>query len=270
MGIALQCFCVLPCQPITIVPSLPPSGSNTLDPAPSQSQRSLSSVPASPSARSFSRDGTPNNTKGSSSGGAAANKKKGKTSKESGSSSDEERWLEKIKDPKLMTARQRAMYDRENNTAETGFVPPELLVSLPTGYKEKVMTAEAIERAQVKSAKRKQLADQKAARDRQRTMDRLLKKQESKLCKVGNHKAKQRTGEPIITYKSTRDHQSLVTFPADYDLGVFTGKGMTVVDEKLCAMCDTPKRYNCSKTNTPLCSLRCYQENNARREGVIG
>lgn len=178
----------------------------------------------------------------------------------------------------MMTARQRAMYDRENNTAETGFVPPELLVSLPTGYKEKVMTAEAIERAQVKSAKRKQLADQKAARDRQRTMDRLLKKQESKLCKVGNHKAKQRTGEPIITYKSTRDHQSLVTFPADYDLGVFTGGGgkeMRVGDEKeskgkLCAMCDTPKRYNCSKTNTPLCSLQCYQEHNARREGVIG
>lgn len=38
----------------------------------------------------------------------------------------------------MMTARQRAMYDRENNAEKDFMVPPETLMSLPTGYKEKV------------------------------------------------------------------------------------------------------------------------------------
>lgn len=202
----------------------------------------------------------------------AAKKKKGKSKEESDSSSEEERWLEKIKDPKMMTARQRAMYDRENN-AEKDFVPPEVLMSLPTGYKEKVMTAEALERAQEKSAKRKALADQKREKERQKTMERLLKKQESKLNKVSKTR-NLRPGVPIITYKSNSDH-CVVIFPADYDLkfGPETTKKKTAEDgeestaPKLCAICDSPKRYNCSKTNIPLCSFQCYKEN-AKRMAV--
>lgn len=135
-------------------------------------------------------------------------------------------------------------------------------------FQEKVLTAEAIERAQVKSAKRKALADQKREKDRQKTMERLLKKQESKLSKVSRTK-QLRPGVPIITYKSTKD-QCVVIFPADYDLqlGKKTAEGEKPAaagegepKRKLCAICDTPKRYNCSKTNTPLCSFKCYQEN---------
>lgn len=200
-------------------------------------------------------------------------KKKGKTAnKESDSSSDEERWLEKIKDPKLMTARQRAMYDRENNS-ERDIIPPEILMSLPTGYKEKekVMTAEALERAQVKIAKRKQLADQKREKDRQKTMERLLKKQESKMNKV--NKSKQiKPGVPKITYKSTQD-QCVIIFPPEYDLKFGAAERVHGTDAeeladkdgeikgKLCSICQAPKRYNCSKTNEPLCSFKCYQEN---------
>lgn len=131
------------------------------------------------------------------------------------------------------------------------------------------MTAEAIERAQVKSAKRKQLADQKREKDRQKTMDRLLKKQESKMNKVSKTK-QQRPGVPIITYKST-DEGSVVMFPANYDLGF--GEGVptrTPPDPKLCVMCDTPKRYNCSKTNLPLCSFKCYKENLIKQEVAVG
>lgn len=194
---------------------------------------------------------------------------RGKDSKESSSSSDEERWLEKIKDPKLMTARQRAMYEREHNAERDCFVAPELLVCLPTGYKEKdkVLTAEAIERAQAKSAKRKELADQKREKERQRTMDRLLKKQESKLCKVGKARQARPGGVPIITYKSTRD-QCVVIFPADYDLRLDKQATHQVDlghhEKKLCCICASPKRYNCSRTNRPLCSLQCYRQNAKR------
>jgi hypothetical protein len=37
---------------------------------------------------------------------------------------------------------------------------------LPVGYKEKVMTAEAIQKAALKSQKRKQLADEKREKDK--------------------------------------------------------------------------------------------------------
>lgn len=83
-----------------------------------------------------------NNTTGSSN---ASNKKR---KKRDSASSDEERWLTAIesgkledvddelkkikpKDPALMTARQRAMYDRGEGTS----VSAPTLMSLPTGYK---------------------------------------------------------------------------------------------------------------------------------------
>lgn len=94
----------------------------------------------SPSSKSVtsSNNSTPN---------ASANKKRKK--RDSGSS-DEERWLTAIesgkledvddelkkikpKDPALMTARQRAMYDR--GTEGTNSVSTPALMSLPTGYK---------------------------------------------------------------------------------------------------------------------------------------
>ncbi|KAJ8981777.1 hypothetical protein NQ317_002371 [Molorchus minor] len=110
---------------------------------------------------------------------SSANTKKRK--KRDSASSDEERWLTAIesgkledvddelkkikpKDPALMTARQRAMYDRGAEGNSSTATPT--LMSLPTGYKEKVMTAEAIQKAAIKSLKRKQLADEKREKDK--------------------------------------------------------------------------------------------------------
>ncbi|KAJ8961954.1 hypothetical protein NQ314_005856 [Rhamnusium bicolor] len=121
--------------------------------------------------------------------GTSTNNKKRK--KRDSASSDEERWLTAIesgkledvddelkkikpKDPALMTARQRAMYDRGVEGTSSTATPT--LMSLPTGYKEKVMTAEAIQKAAIKSLKRKQLADEKREKDKKKTMERLLKK----------------------------------------------------------------------------------------------
>lgn len=76
------------------------------------------------------------------------NKKRKK--RDSATSSDEERWLTAIesgkledvddelkkikpKDPALMTARQRAMYDRSSDGGSSVAAP--MLMSLPTGYK---------------------------------------------------------------------------------------------------------------------------------------
>ncbi|XP_075969710.1 INO80 complex subunit B [Anticarsia gemmatalis] len=207
----------------------------------------------------------------------ASSSKKKKKGRESGTSSEEERWLDAIKsgkleevdeelkkikpkDPKMMTARQRAMYERgtDKETSPGG----EVLLALPSGYKEKVMTEEAIQKAALKSQKRKQLADEKREKDKKKTMDRLLKKQESKNLK-NTHKGKPaKRLEPMIVYKNNNNEISLslplgVPFPIEKQCPIDPPKPV------LCGVegCENIKKYNCSKTGVPLCSLECYKRN---------
>lgn len=208
-----------------------------------------------------------------------AKKKKGR--KDSGTSSEEERWLDaiesgkleqvddelrKIKDPKLMTARQRAMYERGNNDKDQ--IPvAEMLMSLPTGYKEKVLTAEAIQKAQIKSQKRKQLADEKREKDKKKTMERLLKKQESKTSKGGKNR-NIKTAVPLISYKNTVKGSTL-TIPPNFEFPFKAQKCLNPPEVQRCALCDNAKRYNCSRTNIPLCSFKCYKSNVASLKQII-
>ncbi|XP_011337111.1 INO80 complex subunit B isoform X2 [Ooceraea biroi] len=150
--------------------------------------------------------------------------------KDSGTSSEEERWLDAIesgkleevddelkkikpKDPKLMTARQRAMFERKTDTEPNSGI--EQLMSLPTGYKEKVMTAEAIQKAALKSLKRKQLADEKREKDKKKTMERLLKKQESKASKIISKGKLSRRQVPLVTYRLTIEGSSISLPPGE-------------------------------------------------------
>lgn len=206
--------------------------------------------------------------------------KKRKTRRGSGTSSEEERWLDaiesgkleqvddelkKIKDPKLMTARQRAMYERsiEKDPTPSG---SDVLLALPTGYKEKVMTAEALEKAQLKSQKRKQLADEKREKDKRKTMDRLLKKQETKLTKVAKNKIV-KVIVPVISYQESITNGALLSYPIDFEFPM-----QAQVERKppaiiLCAICnDNRKRYTCSRTNVPLCSFKCYKSNQIQQQ----
>lgn len=205
--------------------------------------------------------------------------KKRKTRRGSGTSSEEERWLDaiesgkleqvddelkKIKDPKLMTARQRAMYERsiEKDPSPGG----DVLLALPTGYKEKVMTAEALEKAQLKSQKRKQLADEKREKDKRKTMDRLLKKQESKVTKVAKNKIIKVT-VPVISYHESITNGATLSYPINFEFPMQSKTERIPPAITLCAICnDDRKRYCCSKTNVPLCSFKCYQSNLMRHQ----
>ncbi|KAF4527844.1 hypothetical protein B566_EDAN016489, partial [Ephemera danica] len=145
----------------------------------------------------------------------AAKKKKGGKGKESGTSSEEERWLDaiesgkleevddelkKIKDPKLMTARQRAMFEKK--TEKEPSPGGEQLMALPSGYKEKVVTEEMLQKRALKLQRRKQMAEEKREKDKKKTMDRLLKKQESK-AKGAKPARSTKHHTPQITYRST-------------------------------------------------------------------
>lgn len=204
-----------------------------------------------------------------------ANKKR---RKRDSASSDEERWLTAIesgkledvddelkkikpKDPSLMTARQRAMYDRGADGGNQATNPQ--LISLPTGYKEKVMTPEAIQKAAIKSLKRKQLADEKREKDKKKTMERILKKQESKALKsLRNRHAKSLA--PAILYKQNVE-STIMAFPSAMDLPIVAKRSPAPAKVVYCGMnCGNPKKYSCSKTGVALCSLSCYRKNISR------
>ncbi|XP_011306363.1 INO80 complex subunit B [Fopius arisanus] len=202
---------------------------------------------------------------------------KGGKSRDSGTSSEEERWLDAIesgkleevddelkkikpKDPKLMTARQRAMFERKTDTEPNPGV--EQLMSLPTGYKEKVMTAEAIQKAALKSLKRKQLADEKREKDKKKTMERLLKKQESKASKITGKGKPSKRQVPLVTYRVTLEGSS-ISYPPGEEFPLRPLKMKKLPELSLCAVqqCRNPRKYSCSKTGIPLCSLQCYKAN---------
>lgn len=209
---------------------------------------------------------------------SSSNTKKNKRRRDSGTSSEEERWLtavesgkleeiedvelRKMKDPKLMTARQRAMYDRNNDTESApGF--SETLLALPTGYKEKEkpQTAEELQKAALKILKRKQQADEKREKDKKKTMDRLLKKQESK-HRASNKPKSTKQVMPMISYRNTLEG-AFIQLPVGVEFPLAAQLPKEPPNLQLCGIagCGQPKVYNCSKTNLPLCSFACYRKN---------
>ncbi|XP_075167073.1 INO80 complex subunit B [Haematobia irritans] len=221
-----------------------------------------------------------------SSSATSSNAKKSRKRRESGTSSEEERWLtaiesgkledvedvelRKIKDPKLMTARQRAMYDRNNDTESApGFT--ETLISLPTGYKEKEkpQTAEELQKAAMKILKRKQQADEKREKDKKKTMDRLLKKQESKYRSSAKPKSL-KEAIPVISYRNTAEG-SFLNLPVGVEFPLQPQPPKEPPPKQLCGIqgCGQQKVYNCSKTNMPLCSFACYRKNVQSLKDII-
>lgn len=186
---------------------------------------------------------------------------------ESGKLEEVDDELKKIKDPKLMTARQRAMYDR--GTDKEPNPGTEILMALPSGYKEKVMTAEAIQKALVKSQKRKQMADEKREKDKKKTMERLLKKQDSKIGKNSKNRPA-KCIVPVISYINTIDGGS-VTMPVHMAFPLRQQTEIEPPKPVICGMphCGNIKKYSCSKTNVPLCSFKCYKENVSAIRNII-
>lgn len=126
------------------------------------------------------------------------------------------------------------------------------------------MTAEAIQKAAIKSQKRKQLADEKREKDKKKTMERLLKKQESKLGKTSKAKSTRNTC-PVIIYRQSAEGR-FIKCPSDMEYPLKAGKIINHPQPVYCSMnCGNVKKYNCSQTGVPLCSLECYKKNIASR-----
>ncbi|XP_039501564.1 INO80 complex subunit B [Drosophila santomea] len=204
--------------------------------------------------------------------------KKVKRRRNSDTSSEEDRWLtaietgqlnvvddelKKIKDPKLMTARQRAIYERTQDSEINGFL--EELIALPSGYKEKEkpQTAEEIHKALLKSQKRKQQADERREKDKLKTMERLLKKQATNKDRTSiRNKSAQQASYPKMTYISAVKGNYVIV-PTGYEFPLKAQIPRTPPLSQVCYVsgCENRKTYNCSTTKVPLCSLTCYRKN---------
>lgn len=120
------------------------------------------------------------------------------------------------------------------------------------------MTAEAIQKAAIKSLKRKQLADEKREKDKKKTMERLLKKQDSKAAKQAKSKVV-KSSIPAIVYKQNME-KTVMLFPEGFDYPLQCNKILQIPEKKYCCMdCGNLKKYSCSRTGNPLCSLDCYK-----------
>lgn len=181
-------------------------------------------------------------------------------------SSDEEKWLEAIeageyekinqinpKDQKSMTVRQRAKYD-PNITIEP-------LLALPSGYKEKDLSAEGLKKAALISERRKQKYAEKREKEMAKTVEKILKNvAPTKTRKNSNFKPKTDV-TPLMSLKMTADLTTLSIHP-DLPCPIENKVAKEPPKPVFCGMnCGNLKKYSCSKTGVPLCSLECYRKN---------
>ena len=200
---------------------------------------------------------TDNNTKGS----------HGKSEEE------EDRWLEALEkgeldetgdvkkkkelNPAMMTSRQRALHGE-------AVVGENELLELPMYPEKSEVESEEVERKRkLKAKKRKQLEEKQAEETKALTIEKLLTKGGSQKTKkdVLNVKTdKNKTGEGYYRYSDS----ALGVFIA-YPEGLTFPLAPVVAKEPpkpvVCSVdgCVNVKKYACSRTKLPVCSLQCYK-----------
>jgi INO80 complex subunit B len=84
-----------------------------------------------------------------------------------------------------------------------------------SGYREKILTPEMLQKKAIKSQKRKQQADEKRENDKKRTMERLLKKHESK--SKSNSKGRMAKKDVNNIVYISKDNNVSLLFPEGMD-----------------------------------------------------
>jgi len=155
--------------------------------------------------------------------------------------------------PRNLTARQRFKLE--------GIDSDDSLLALDfTSGKKKCETKENLADKALKAQKRKDIETEKKEKIKKKTVDTLLKKKDSKMTKQIKYIRPQIDDSTRITYISNAKERSL-TFPKDWAYPLQKGIKLEPPAPILCCVCSNVKKYNCSKTGKPLCSLACYKAN---------
>ncbi|XP_046839512.1 INO80 complex subunit B-like isoform X2 [Xenia sp. Carnegie-2017] len=163
--------------------------------------------------------------------------------------------LKQEKDTSTMTARQRAMLGHEIEGENE-------LVELPTARKKDENSEEAAKRRKQRARKRKQQMEKQIEENKVQTIERLLKKQVKSRKEVEKQKRIQKADIPRVTYINNTNGIS-ISFPVNMDVPFKKREQKSLLSAPVkCAVkgCANIKRYSCSQTKLPLCSLECYKK----------
>ncbi|XP_023252536.1 INO80 complex subunit B isoform X2 [Seriola lalandi dorsalis] len=179
---------------------------------------------------------------------------------------EEERWLDALEkgelddngelkkevDESLLTARQKALLHKQQSQP---------LLELPMGYKEKEMTAEMMQKREERARKRRLQAAKKAEENKNQTIERLTKTSKAKIKSMKEKKSKQNQC-PMIRYSDSVQGMA-ISFPTGVPAPDPVPPCPLPPTRVSCGVsgCDNLKKYSCSKTGVPLCSLECYKRN---------
>jgi len=164
--------------------------------------------------------------------------------------------LRSVREPSMLTARQRAMGGEEGEG--------ELLEMLDFSRRNSSLNTDKTELTEeeklLKAQKRKVIESEKKEKIKKKTMDTLLKKKDSKATKQIKTQKNIKDGIPKISYTQNANGYSL-SFPSGHEFPMISQPCRSPPKVKLCQMCPNPKRYNSSTTGEPVCSLACYKAN---------
>ncbi|XP_032080457.1 INO80 complex subunit B [Thamnophis elegans] len=179
---------------------------------------------------------------------------------------EEQRWLDALErgelddngelkkevDESLLTARQKALLHKQQSQP---------LLELPMGYKAKELTEEMLVKREERARKRRLQAAKKAEENKNQTIERLTKTSKAKVKTLRERKAKS-MAVPTVSYRSAASGTT-ISFPLGTSLPVLPSLPRAVPPPMPCGVigCPNLKRYSCSRTGTPLCSLDCYKKN---------
>jgi len=138
------------------------------------------------------------------------------------------------------------------------------------GYKEKEMTAEMMQKREERARKRRLQAAKKAEDSKNQTIERLTKTSKAKIKSMRERKSRQNQC-PMIRYSDCALGLA-VSFPAGVAAPAPTVSRPPPAAPASCGVdgCSNFKKYRCSKTGVPLCSLRCYEANLLLAQGAAG
>lgn len=129
------------------------------------------------------------------------------------------------------------------------------------GYKAKELTEEMLVKREERARKRRLQAAKKAEENKNQTIERLTKTSKAKVKTLRERKARG-AAVPTVCYRSAANGIT-VSFPAGATMTLLPSLSPPLPAPTPCGVsgCPNLKRYSCSRTGVPLCSLACYQQN---------
>ncbi|XP_073418891.1 INO80 complex subunit B [Dendrobates tinctorius] len=165
--------------------------------------------------------------------------------------------LKRETDDTLLTARQRALLQKQQTPAAPLY-PPAVYARPP-----QEMSQEMLVKREEKARKRRLQAAKKAEESKKQTIERLTKTSKSRGAKPASGRRGGRQPPcPTIRYQNNA-HSITMSYPPGVPHPVPAEPRATLPAPQLCSApgCTNLKKYSCSRTRVPLCSLRCYHKN---------